>query len=80
MNRYAFCLVLSMLFVGVNVGIGKSIVAFVPVALLATLRFVIAIAVLWPLFNPAKMRAVRRAEWLNLFFCRRSSARSCSRC
>ncbi|MBU9356495.1 DMT family transporter [Burkholderia multivorans] len=67
MNRYAFCLVLSMLFVGVNVGIGKSIVAFVPVALLATLRFVIAIAALWPLFNPAKMRAVRRAEWLNLF-------------
>ncbi|HEM8496639.1 DMT family transporter [Burkholderia multivorans] len=67
MNRYAFCLVLSMLFVGVNVGIGKSIVAFVPVALLATLRFVIAIAVLWPLFNPVKMRAVRRAEWLNLF-------------
>ena len=67
MNRYAFFLVLSMLFVGSNVGIGKSIVAFVPVATLATLRFVIAIAVLWPLFSPVKMRTVKRGEWLNLF-------------
>lgn len=67
MNRYAFFLILSMLLVGSNVGIGKSIVVFVPVAILATLRFVIAIAVLWPLFRPVKMRAVRRAEWLNLF-------------
>lgn len=67
MNRYALFLLLSMLFVGSNVGIGKSIVVFVPVAILATLRFVIAIAVLWPLFSPVKMRAVRRAEWLNLF-------------
>ncbi|AZQ51740.1 DMT family transporter [Burkholderia cenocepacia] len=67
MNRYALFLILSMLFVGSNVGIGKSIVAFVPVALLATLRFVIAIAVLWPLFSPVKMRAVKRGEWLNLF-------------
>jgi hypothetical protein len=41
-----------MLLVGSNVGIGKSIVVFVPVAILATLRFVIAIAVLWPLFSP----------------------------
>ena len=67
MNRYAFFLVLSMLFVGSNVGIGKSIVVFVPVAILATLRFVIAIAVLWPLFSPVKMRTVKRGEWLNLF-------------
>ena len=67
MNRYALFLILSMLFVGSNVGIGKSIVVFVPVAILAALRFVIAIAVLWPLFSPVKMRAVRRAEWLNLF-------------
>ncbi|KVO60749.1 DMT family transporter [Burkholderia stagnalis] len=67
MNRYALFLIASMLLVGSNVGIGKSIVAFVPVAILATLRFVIAIAVLWPLFRPVKMRAVRRAEWLNLF-------------
>ncbi|WDD94671.1 DMT family transporter [Burkholderia sp. FERM BP-3421] len=67
MNRYALFLILSMLLVGSNVGIGKSIVVFVPVALLATLRFVVAIAVLWPLFSPVKMRTVKRGEWLNLF-------------
>ncbi|KVT67891.1 DMT family transporter [Burkholderia ubonensis] len=67
MNRYALFLIVSMLLVGGNVGIGKSIVVFVPVAILATLRFVIAIGVLWPLFRPVKMRAVRRGEWLNLF-------------
>lgn len=67
MNRYALFLIVSMLLVGSNVGIGKSIVASVPVAILATLRFVIAIAVLWPLFDPVKMRAVKRGEWLNLF-------------
>ncbi|RQP34156.1 DMT family transporter [Burkholderia ubonensis] len=67
MNRYALFLIVSMLLVGSNVGIGKSIVVFVPVAILATLRFVIAIGVLWPLFRPAKMRAVKRGEWLNLF-------------
>ncbi len=67
MNRYALFLIVSMLLVGSNVGIGKSIVAVMPVALLATLRFVIAIAVLWPLFHPVKMRAVKRGEWLNLF-------------
>ncbi|WP_323123432.1 DMT family transporter [Burkholderia alba] len=67
MNRYALFLIVSMLLVGSNVGIGKSIVVFVPVAILATLRFIIAIAVLWPLFRPVKMRAVKRGEWLNLF-------------
>ncbi|AOJ83142.1 multidrug DMT transporter permease [Burkholderia savannae] len=67
MNRYALFLIVSMLLVGSNVGIGKSIVAFVPVAILATLRFVIANAVLWPLFSPVKMRTVKRGEWLNLF-------------
>ncbi|KVC87600.1 DMT family transporter [Burkholderia ubonensis] len=67
MNRYALFLIVSMLLVGSNVGIGKSIVVFVPVAILATLRFVIAIGVLWPLFRPVKMRAVKRGEWLNLF-------------
>ncbi|WP_414442594.1 DMT family transporter [Burkholderia sp. 22PA0106] len=67
MNRYAFILILSMLLVGSNVGIGKTIVVAVPVVILATLRFVIANAVLWPLWKPSKMRAVRRDEWLNLF-------------
>ena len=56
-----------MLLVGGNVGIGKSIVASVPVPLFALLRFVIALAVLWPLLRPAKMRRVARGEWVNLF-------------
>ncbi|SAK52825.1 multidrug DMT transporter permease [Caballeronia ptereochthonis] len=56
-----------MLLVGSNVGIGKSIVASVPVPLFALLRFVIALAVLWPLFRPAKMKRVARGEWVNLF-------------
>ncbi len=56
-----------MLLVGSNVGIGKSIVASVPVPLFALLRFVIALAVLWPLLRPSKMKRVARAEWINLF-------------
>jgi drug/metabolite transporter (DMT)-like permease len=56
-----------MLLVGSNVGVGKSIVAFIPVSLFALLRFVIAMAVLWPLLRPAKMRQVQRGEWANLF-------------
>ena len=43
-----------MLLVGSNVGIGKSIVEFVPVPLFALLRFVIAMAVLWPLLRVSK--------------------------
>jgi drug/metabolite transporter (DMT)-like permease len=56
-----------MLLVGSNVGIGKSIVAFVPVPLFALLRFVIAMAVLGPLLRPARLRRVKPGEWLNLF-------------
>ncbi|SAL63595.1 multidrug DMT transporter permease [Caballeronia peredens] len=56
-----------MLLVGSNVGIGKSIVAFVPVPLFALLRFVVALAVLWPLLRPSKMKRVARGEWVNLF-------------
>jgi drug/metabolite transporter (DMT)-like permease len=56
-----------MLLVGSNVGIGKSIVEFVPVPLFALLRFVIAMAVLWPLLRVAKLRRVKRDEWVNLF-------------
>ncbi|PXW23361.1 DMT family transporter [Paraburkholderia caballeronis] len=67
MNRHSLLLIASMLLVGSNVGIGKSIVAFLPVPLFALLRFVIALAVLWPLFRIAKMRRVKRGEWINLF-------------
>ncbi|KAK44656.1 multidrug DMT transporter permease [Caballeronia jiangsuensis] len=67
MNRYALLLIGSMLLVGSNVGIGKSIVASVPVPLFALLRFVIALAVLWPLLRWSKMKRVARGEWVNLF-------------
>ncbi|RKP50561.1 DMT family transporter [Trinickia fusca] len=67
MNRYALFLISSMLLVGSNVGIGKSIVSFVPVPVFALLRFVIAMAVLWPLLRVSKMRRVKRGEWINLF-------------
>jgi drug/metabolite transporter (DMT)-like permease len=67
LNRYSFFLVAAMLLVGSNVGIGKSIVAFLPVPLFALLRFVIALAVLAPLLRVAKMRRVKRGEWVNLF-------------
>ncbi|WP_321855552.1 DMT family transporter [Paraburkholderia tropica] len=67
MSRYSFFLVAAMLLVGSNVGIGKSIVAFLPVPLFALLRFVIALAVLWPLLRLSRMRRVKRDEWINLF-------------
>jgi drug/metabolite transporter (DMT)-like permease len=67
LNRYAFLLIAAMLLVGANVGIGKSIVSVVPVSVLALLRFVVAAAVLWPLWRPAKMKRVKLGEWLNLF-------------
>jgi drug/metabolite transporter (DMT)-like permease len=67
LNRHAFFLIAAMLLVGSNVGIGKSIVGSVPVPLLALLRFVIALAVLWPLLRWPKMKRVARGEWINLF-------------
>jgi drug/metabolite transporter (DMT)-like permease len=67
LNRYSLLLIAAMLLVGSNVGIGKSIVAFVPVPLFALLRFVIAMAVLWPLLRVSKLRRVKSHEWLNLF-------------
>lgn len=67
LNRYSLFLIAAMLLVGSNVGIGKSIVAFVPVPLFALLRFVIAMAVLWPLLRASKLRRVKKGEWVNLF-------------
>jgi drug/metabolite transporter (DMT)-like permease len=67
LNRYVLFLIAAMLLVGSNVGIGKSVVVIVPVLLFALLRFVIAVAVLFPLYRPEKMRRVSRGEWINLF-------------
>ncbi|WER46977.1 DMT family transporter [Cupriavidus sp. WKF15] len=67
MSIYPFFLIASMALVGSNVGLGKSIIAHVPVLLFALLRFVIAIVCLSPWYRPARMRQVSRAEWRNLF-------------
>jgi drug/metabolite transporter (DMT)-like permease len=67
LNRHVLFLIAAMLLVGSNVGIGKSVVVVVPVLLFALLRFVVAVAVLAPLYRPAKMRRVSRGEWINLF-------------
>ncbi|UIF87805.1 DMT family transporter [Cupriavidus sp. UYPR2.512] len=64
---YALFLIASMALVGSNVGLGKSIIAHVPVLLFALLRFVIAIVCLAPWYRPARMCRVSRGEWLNLF-------------
>lgn len=64
---YVLFLIASMALVGSNVGLGKSIIAHVPVLLFALLRFVIAIVCLAPWYRPARMRRVSRGEWLNLF-------------
>ncbi|PLP98950.1 EamA family transporter [Cupriavidus pauculus] len=64
---YALFLIAAMALVGSNVGLGKSIIAHVPVLLFALMRFLIAIACLAPWYRPARMRMVSRGEWLNLF-------------
>ncbi|WP_373378067.1 DMT family transporter [Cupriavidus nantongensis] len=64
---YVLFLIASMALVGSNVGLGKSIIAHVPVLLFALLRFVIAVVCLAPWYRPARMRQVSRGEWLNLF-------------
>ncbi len=56
-----------MALVGTNVGLGKAIIAYVPVLLFALLRFVIAIVCLAPWYRPSRMRQVSRGEWINLF-------------
>ncbi|MCP3018078.1 DMT family transporter [Cupriavidus basilensis] len=67
MPIHALFLIASMALVGSNVGLGKAIVAYVPILLFALLRFAIAIVCLAPWYRPARMRAVSRGEWLNLF-------------
>lgn len=63
----SFALALAMTFVGVNVGIGKTMVAVMPVAAFALWRFVIAVIALAPRYRPAAMRRVTRSQWGHLF-------------
>ncbi|MGO4327921.1 DMT family transporter [Cupriavidus sp. 2TAF22] len=67
MPIHSLLLIAAMALVGSNVGLGKAIVAYVPILLFALLRFAIAIACLAPWYRPARMRAVSRGEWTNLF-------------
>ncbi|MDF3884057.1 DMT family transporter [Cupriavidus basilensis] len=67
MPIHALFLIAAMALVGSNVGLGKAIVAYVPILLFALLRFAIAIVCLAPWYRPSRMRAVSRGEWLNLF-------------
>ena len=64
---HALFLIAAMALVGSNVGLGKSIIAEVPVLLFALLRFLIAIVCLSPWYRPQRMRQVSRGEWFNLF-------------
>ena len=63
----SFALALAMTFVGINVGIGKTMVAVMPVAAFALWRFVIAVIALAPRYRPAVMRRVTRSQWGHLF-------------
>ncbi len=63
----SFALALAMTFVGINVGIGKTMVAVMPVAAFALWRFVIAIIALAPRYRPSAMRRVTRSQWGHLF-------------
>ncbi|AKM31295.1 multidrug DMT transporter permease [Pandoraea faecigallinarum] len=56
-----------MTIVGTNVGIGKTMVAVMPVAAFALWRFVIAIVALSPRYRPSVMRRVTRRQWGHLF-------------
>ncbi|MGC7518103.1 hypothetical protein ACPWON_25920, partial [Pandoraea pneumonica] len=63
----SFALALAMTFVGTNVGIGKTMVAVMPVAAFALWRFVIAIIALAPRYRPSAIRRVTRSQWGRLF-------------
>ncbi|WP_281356309.1 DMT family transporter [Pandoraea captiosa] len=58
---------LAMTLVGTNVGIGKTMVAVMPVAAFALWRFMIAIVALSPRYRPSAMRRVTRRQWGHLF-------------
>lgn len=62
----SFALALAMTFVGANVGIGKTMVAVMPVAAFALWRFVIAIIALAPRYRPSAIRRVTRSQWGHL--------------
>lgn len=67
LSFHMLCLASAMLLIGSNVGVGKSIVLFVPVMLFTFMRFGIGFGCLLPTLRPARMRTVTRREWLYIF-------------
>jgi drug/metabolite transporter (DMT)-like permease len=63
----SFALAFAMTIVGTNVGIGKTMVAVMPVAAFALWRFIVAVIALAPRYRPSAMRRVTRTQWLHLF-------------
>lgn len=55
-----------MALIGLNVGLGKAIVALMPVMVLLCLRFLIAVAVLAPCYRPSRLRRISAADWRRL--------------
>lgn len=66
-DRHVLFLIASMLLIGMNVGIGKTIVMIIPVTLFALMRFIVGVGILLPRYQLARMRTVSRADWLALF-------------
>ncbi|UXY53186.1 DMT family transporter [Pseudomonas tohonis] len=63
-----FCLALSMCMVGSNIGIGKIVVAELPVFLFAALRFLIATLILAPgMLRPSFRYGLNSSSWGGLF-------------
>lgn len=62
------CLALSMCMVGSNIGIGKIVVAELPVFLFAALRFSIATIILAPgMLKPSFRQGLNKSSWGGLF-------------
>jgi drug/metabolite transporter (DMT)-like permease len=62
------CLALSMCMVGSNIGIGKIVVAEIPVFIFAALRFTIATLILAPgMLKPTFRQGLNKSSWGGLF-------------
>ncbi|GAB3628071.1 multidrug DMT transporter permease [Pandoraea terrae] len=65
-NFPTLSLAVAMTIVGTNVGIGKTMVALIPVTAFALLRYVIAVIALSPRYRPSAMRRVSANQWWHL--------------
>lgn len=65
-NFPTLSLALSMALVGANVGIGKTMIALIPVTAFALMRYVIAVIALSPRYRLSAMRRVTAKQWWHL--------------